>query len=730
MQVGLRVVRGPDWRWEDADGGEGHVGTVVDIGGGQQTTVPDKCVTVVWDAGTVKNVRAGFQGAFDLLVLDNAQCGVRHPDVMCSECLQLGIEGIRWRCSECPDVNLCTPCYMADRHDLDHEFCRLDTPASEGVAVPERSESHVMRRQALGIFVGATVGRGRDWVSPLPSEVGVGDEGTVTELTHGRSVAMVTWTTGQRTAHQVGRGGKVHLKCLKDASGGFYYKNHLLVLGQSDAPSVVPPAGVPDIEMGDDLHRSLERAALMNLLLPPPGLFMPLQVQHERPTDDNQTPAKTCIGYRVVRGPDLVDDTFDGGEGHVGTVQEMEVGLFGIPVRAVRVVWDNGIMTSCRVGASGSYDLRVLDTAPAGVRHSFNCDECKTGKNILGIRWRCTECMDYDLCTQCYMGGQHDLGHAFVRIDGPSNARVLVPARALSQETKVEAKGIFLGAHVTRGVDWKWDDLNGEGEEGEVVQVRNYAAGSYRSGVKVQWKSGYDSICRVGHRGRQDLKCVTPATGGVYYRNHLHVLGKVDEPYLKPGDKTFCRADLKTLIRTQKQRFKWIEDAAKCLNKVGIVRKVLEDGDVEVEFPASGHTQNFSPEILVKVKYSEADLQTAVDSPAVQEAMKLGLSTERVRRVVEERLAFTGLAFTSVDDVTQAVAACDDVTPAASGEVKVEVTQGQHKKSSCSVCQMSEANTAFVPCGHIVCCGPCSEALTSCPVCGTPIQLHVRTYIP
>lgn len=30
--VGLRVVRGPDWKWGNQDDGEGHVGTVVEIG--------------------------------------------------------------------------------------------------------------------------------------------------------------------------------------------------------------------------------------------------------------------------------------------------------------------------------------------------------------------------------------------------------------------------------------------------------------------------------------------------------------------------------------------------------------------------------------------------------------------------------------------------------------------------------------------------------------------------
>ena len=29
MFYGVRVVRGPNWKWGDQDGGEGHVGTVI-----------------------------------------------------------------------------------------------------------------------------------------------------------------------------------------------------------------------------------------------------------------------------------------------------------------------------------------------------------------------------------------------------------------------------------------------------------------------------------------------------------------------------------------------------------------------------------------------------------------------------------------------------------------------------------------------------------------------------
>lgn len=71
----MRVVRGHDWKWGNQDDGEGHVGTVVEIGRQGSTTTPDKTVVVQWDSGTRTNYRTGYQGAYDLLLYDNAQIG-------------------------------------------------------------------------------------------------------------------------------------------------------------------------------------------------------------------------------------------------------------------------------------------------------------------------------------------------------------------------------------------------------------------------------------------------------------------------------------------------------------------------------------------------------------------------------------------------------------------------------------------------------------------------------
>jgi len=71
MSLGIRVLRGPDWDQNEADGGEGHLGTVVGV------KVEEGTAEVVWDNGQATRCRVGKEGKHDLRVLDNAQAGER-----------------------------------------------------------------------------------------------------------------------------------------------------------------------------------------------------------------------------------------------------------------------------------------------------------------------------------------------------------------------------------------------------------------------------------------------------------------------------------------------------------------------------------------------------------------------------------------------------------------------------------------------------------------------------
>ena len=69
---GIRVVRGPDWKWGDQDGGEGNAGTVFTENSrryGMRDDLQPGMVFVLWDVnGKTDKYRCGHQGFYDLRV--------------------------------------------------------------------------------------------------------------------------------------------------------------------------------------------------------------------------------------------------------------------------------------------------------------------------------------------------------------------------------------------------------------------------------------------------------------------------------------------------------------------------------------------------------------------------------------------------------------------------------------------------------------------------------------
>ncbi|XP_053379681.1 E3 ubiquitin-protein ligase MIB1-like [Mercenaria mercenaria] len=123
MLRGLRVVRGPDWKHDNQDGGHDHVGTVVAEQG-------DNTVKVNWDMGDSSICKAE-DGNHELKIFDSASIGVTHPNIACVGCEEVCILGTLWKCSTCQNTNLCSLCYHDDKHDATHTFLRIDFPGTE-----------------------------------------------------------------------------------------------------------------------------------------------------------------------------------------------------------------------------------------------------------------------------------------------------------------------------------------------------------------------------------------------------------------------------------------------------------------------------------------------------------------------------------------------------------------------------------------------------------------------
>ncbi|ESO83611.1 hypothetical protein LOTGIDRAFT_76249, partial [Lottia gigantea] len=225
--VGLRVVRGPDWDHGDIDGGNGYLGTLVNI-------CPNKTAQVVWDNGQQCNCRILENGPHDLKIYDSGPVGINHIRYTCSTCRQKVIFGMRWQCQLCNDVSLCPVCYVTNEHNINHPFIRYDTPQLQGVNIPERCGS--ISCPTMGIFPGATVNRGRDWMQN-DLNGGNGATGKVLSINNDeesltvRNMVCVKWSVTDQTDQTCfyrlgGISGKVDLM-FKVASNGLpYYPDH------------------------------------------------------------------------------------------------------------------------------------------------------------------------------------------------------------------------------------------------------------------------------------------------------------------------------------------------------------------------------------------------------------------------------------------------------------------------------------------------------------------------
>uniref|UniRef100_A0A8C1ML56 E3 ubiquitin-protein ligase MIB1 n=1 Tax=Cyprinus carpio TaxID=7962 RepID=A0A8C1ML56_CYPCA len=300
------------------------------------------------------------------------------------------------------------------------------------------------------------------------------------------------------------------------------------------------------------------------------------------------------VGARVIRGPDWKWGKQDGGEGHVGTVRSFE------SPEEVVVVWDNG--TAANYRCSGAYDVRILDSAPTGIKHDGTmCDTCRQ-QPIIGIRWKCAECTNYDLCTTCYHGDKHHLRHRFYRITTPGSERVLLESRRKSK--KITARGIFAGGRVVRGVDWQWEDQDGgNGRRGKVTEIQDWSAASPHSAAYVLWDNGAKNLYRVGFEGMSDLKCVQDAKGGTFYRDHCPVLGEQNGNRnpggLQIGDLVNIDLDLEIVQSLQHGHGGWTDGMFETLTTTGTVCGIDEDHDIVVQYP-SGNRWTFNPAVLTK----------------------------------------------------------------------------------------------------------------------------------
>nr|XP_058964216.1 E3 ubiquitin-protein ligase MIB2-like isoform X3 [Pocillopora verrucosa] len=317
------------------------------------------------------------------------------------------------------------------------------------------------------------------------------------------------------------------------------------------------------------------------------------------------------LGTRVVRGQDWEWGNQDGGEGFVGTV--VQVGRdkkSPVTEQLVYVQWDCGGKHNYRAGIEKKHDLRIFSFTNGDAKHLFrNCDGCKEDP-IIGLRWHCLDCPNYDLCSKCYMNDIHDVNHRFERFD-KSRAKG-IPVGKRQGATQLEARGMFKGAKVTRGPDWEWKEQDNQSPtEGEVTEVTSWSDETNNDAVRVNWNKGpRGDIYRLGKNGKVDLKCTSSAVGGYYYRDHLPPLTmriRKSKSGFTTGDKVY----LQKLAVVKLQELSaghggWNADMERYIGKIGVVQDFTTDGDVVVEY--RDRSWCYNPAALTKIqKFKQGD---------------------------------------------------------------------------------------------------------------------------
>ena len=74
-------------------------------------------------------------------------------------------------------------------------------------------------------------------------------------------------------------------------------------------------------------------------------------------------------------------------------------------------------------------------------------------------------------------------------------------------------------------------------------------------------------------------------------------------------------------------------------------------------------------------------------------------------------------------------------------EIQVElkdVTNRLNDQNTCKVCMEQKVDTAFLPCGHVVCCQACAtvtmsrvnqQGVATCPICRVALQNKIKVYL-
>ncbi|XP_077508330.1 uncharacterized protein LOC144119635 [Amblyomma americanum] len=290
--------------------------------------------------------------------------GVTFHGINCDGCGKRGIVGARWKCDQCIDYDLCTSCYVANAHSLDHIFWRFDLPGSKGLKISPRQKSPNADEKGAAQEAVKFLGINCD----VCGECGIVGTRWKCALCVDYDLCTACYVGGQHNLD--------HTFLRLDVPGGIAVK-----VSPRKRSGQVPVEGVAD---GGIIF---------------PGVNCDGCNKHD--IVGPRWKCTSCIDYDLCTACYMTKKhNFD----HIFL-------RFDSPRSKV-------VKVSPRQESLRAEDTRV--SKKAVLFHGIYCDSCDE-RDIVGPLWKCDSCGNYDLCTTCYMAGVHDLDHGFLRFDAPAS---------------------------------------------------------------------------------------------------------------------------------------------------------------------------------------------------------------------------------------------------------------------------------------------------------------------
>ncbi|KZO96361.1 hypothetical protein CALVIDRAFT_114052 [Calocera viscosa TUFC12733] len=376
--------------------------TVVHQPDHQFVTISEPGEVIMWDQGDNTNA-PDIVRAFP----DAAPAGSEFTlhAATCDIC-DAGIAGVRYKCLDCPDYDLCSGCltHRKELHDPAHHFLLIDRPTNiVKHIVPDRrpeghghhssrhGQPHHRRRHAPAPEVPTAAPAPTTAPTPAPapfpaSSPSASAPGTAVRPVHPATCDMCS-------SKIVG----VRYKCVECPDYDTCESCFAITEEQHPEHSFIRISNPTDY-----IHRSHGSSTRR------------LPSHHARCNACNERISSSGPRYKCTHPACLDFDLCPNCEALPHPVHPLE-----------------HVMLKLRVPASmiEPRELLVHEPREAPAQHPAQCDYC--GSKIVGIRYKCAECDDFDLCQACEtLPTSHNRSHVLMKIKVPMYTRTRAELRS------------------------------------------------------------------------------------------------------------------------------------------------------------------------------------------------------------------------------------------------------------------------------------------------------------